>query len=65
MTNVMTSKMYRGCQLENYYKHILLLKKKQKDKTQAKQRRQSSPITYIAKHTIEHYNIELPTLNKR
>jgi len=27
MTNVMTSKMYRGCQLENYYKHILLLKK--------------------------------------
>ena len=31
----------------------------QKDKTQVKQRRQSSPITYITKYTIEHYNIEL------
>lgn len=39
--------------------------KKQKDKTQAKQRRQSSPITYITKHTIEHHNIELLALNKR
>ena len=31
----------------------------QKDKTQVKQLRQSSPITYITKYIIEHNNIEL------
>jgi hypothetical protein len=31
--------------------------KRQKDKTQVKQLRQSSPITYISKYTIEHNNI--------
>jgi hypothetical protein len=30
---------------------------RQKDKTQVKQLRQSSPITYISKYIIEHYNI--------
>jgi hypothetical protein len=30
---------------------------RQKDKTQVKQLRQSSPITYISKYTIEHNNI--------
>jgi hypothetical protein len=35
--------------------------KTQKDKTQVKQLRQSSPIPYITKYTIEHYNIELHT----
>ena len=31
--------------------------KRQKDKTQVKQLRQSFPITYITKYTIEHNNI--------
>jgi hypothetical protein len=35
----------------------ILLKKK--DKTQVKQLRKSSPITYITKYAIKHYNIEL------
>ena len=39
-----------------YFKHILLFKKT-KDKTQVKQLRQSSPITYITKYTIKYYNL--------
>ena len=39
-----------------YFKHILLFKMT-KDKTQVKELRQSSPITYISKYTIEHNNI--------
>jgi hypothetical protein len=49
----------------NYDVHILVRKnmdtlnifycsKRQKDKTQVKQLRQSSTITYISKYTIEH-----------
>jgi hypothetical protein len=37
--------------------NIFYCSKRQKDKTQVKQLRQSSPITYISKYTIEHYNI--------
>ena len=33
--------------------------KGQKDKTQVKQLRQFSPITYISKYTTEHYNVLL------
>ena len=36
---------------------IFYCSKRQKDKTQVKQLRQSSPITYISKYTIEHNNI--------
>jgi hypothetical protein len=36
---------------------IFYCSKRQKDKTQVKQLRQSSPITYITKYTIEHNNI--------
>ena len=39
--------------------NIFYCSKTQKDKTQVKQLRQSSPITYITKYTMEHYNIEL------
>ena len=35
--------------------NIFYCSKRQKDKTQVKQLRQSSPITYITKYTIEHY----------
>ena len=37
--------------------NIFYCSKRQKDKTQVKQRRQSSPITYISKYTIEHNDI--------
>ena len=37
--------------------NIFYCSKRQKDKTQVKQLRQSSPITYISKYTIEHTNI--------
>ena len=37
--------------------NIFYCSKRQKDKTQVKQLRQSSPITYISKYTIEHNNI--------
>ena len=37
--------------------NIFYCSKRQKDKTQVKQLRQSSPITYITKYTIEHNNI--------
>ena len=37
--------------------NIFYYSKRQKDKTQVKQLRQSSPITYISKYTIEHNNI--------
>jgi len=37
--------------------NIFYCSKRQKDKTQVEQLRQSSPITYITKYTIEHYNI--------
>ena len=33
--------------------NIFYCSKRQKDKTQVKQLRQSSPITYISKYTIE------------
>jgi hypothetical protein len=36
--------------------NIFYCSKRQKDKTQVKQLRQSSPITYISKYTIEHNN---------
>jgi hypothetical protein len=43
----------------NYFNtlNIFYCSKRQKDKTQVKQLRQSSPITYISKYTIEHNNI--------
>ena len=37
--------------------NIFYCSKRQKDKTQAEQLRQSSPITYITKYTIKHNNI--------
>ena len=37
--------------------NIFYCSKRQKDKTQVKQLRQSSPITYISKYTIEHNDI--------
>ena len=37
--------------------NIFYYSKRQKDKTQVKQLRQSCPITYISKYTIEHNNI--------
>ena len=37
--------------------NICYCSKRQKDKTQVKQLRQSSPITYISKYTIEHNDI--------
>jgi hypothetical protein len=37
--------------------NIFYCSKRQKDKTQVKQLRQSSPNTYISKYTIEHNNI--------
>ena len=37
--------------------NIFYCSKRQNDKTQVKQLRQSSPITYITKYTIEHNNI--------
>ena len=39
--------------------NIFYCSKRQKDKTQVKQ---SSPITYITKYTIEHYNINYTIL---
>jgi mannose/fructose/N-acetylgalactosamine-specific phosphotransferase system component IIC len=39
--------------------NIFYCSKRQKDKTQVKQLRQSSPITYISKYTIEHNDILL------
>ena len=39
--------------------NIFYCSKRQKDKTQVKQLRQSSSITYISKYTIEHYNIQI------
>ena len=58
---------YPGCSLSyvsSRYIAILLstlnifyCSKRQKDKTQVKQLRQSSPITYISKYTIEHNDI--------
>ena len=37
--------------------NIFYCSKRQMDKTQVKQLKQSSPITYITKYTTEHYNI--------
>ena len=37
--------------------NIFYCSKRQKDKSQVKQLKQSSPITYISKYTIEHNNI--------
>ena len=37
--------------------NMFFFSKRQKDKTQVKQLRQSFPITYISKYTIEHNNI--------
>jgi hypothetical protein len=37
--------------------NIFYCSKRQKDKTQVKQLRQSSPITYISKYAIEHNDI--------
>ena len=39
--------------------NIFYCSKRQNDKTQVKQLRQSSPITYITKYTIEHYTVAL------
>jgi hypothetical protein len=53
--------MQNAIKLENISNLITLnifyCLKRQKDKTQVKQLRQSSPITYISKYTIEHNDI--------
>jgi hypothetical protein len=53
---------YQQILVENYggptiTLNIFYCSKRQKDKTQVKQLRQSSPITYISKYTIEHNDI--------
>jgi len=40
-----------------YTLSIFYCSKRQKDKTQVKQLRQSSPITYISKYAIKYYNL--------
>jgi hypothetical protein len=40
-----------------FHLNIFYCSKRQKDKTQAEQLRQSSPITYITKYTIKYYNL--------
>ena len=43
-----------GGHISYFTLNIFHCSKRQKDKTQVKQLRQSSPITYISKYTIEH-----------
>ena len=63
MTTIICTSNNTRC-AKNVYKYsptttlnIFYCSKRQKDKTQVKQLRQSSPITYISKYTIEHNNI--------
>jgi hypothetical protein len=60
--NILHTKKLHQNNNVNFWKPVVTLNifycsKRQKDKTQVKQLRQSSPITYITKYTIEHYNI--------
>ena len=50
-------KLVVWAQTSSFTLSIFYCLKRQKDKTQVKQLRQSSPITYISKYIIEHYNI--------